>query len=295
MGSLILQAPPAIQVACFAIPHAQAVSGTVQSVCRVEGPPECLAVMIELLRPFYLVHPGPHRAEVQCKLMRLESFYAFEAGGVCHFGSCLEVTRFCEWWMVACSLSRRLDLCQIHGAAVADERGAILMPGRSGCGKTTLTLGLYNFKTSSGRLLPLCDDVILLERTGRLVRPFKRCFHIDRATLEIIERLGLGDLLTLDPLPEGFCRPEVWSDPRIPRLLIFPEYCPGAALHLERLRPARAWMMLVNHLIASPDLGGTTPHFETLSALINSVEIYRMVHSDLAVTAAALDKLLSTG
>lgn len=289
MGSLILQATPATQAA-FAIAP---VSGTAQFICQVEGPPECLAVMIELLRPFYLTHPSPP-AEVQCRLMRLESFYAFEAEGVCHFGSCLEVVRFCEWWMVACSLSRRLD-CQIHGAAVADERGAILMPGRSGCGKTTLTLGLYSFKTSSGRLLPLCDDVILLERSGRSVRPFERCFHIDPTTLEIIERLGLGDLLTLDPLPEGFCRPKVWSDIRIPRLLVFPEYRPGAALHLERLRPAQAWMMLVNHLIASPDLGGTVPHFETLSALINSVETYRMVHSDLAVTAAALDRLLTTG
>jgi hypothetical protein len=80
----------------------------------------------------------------------------------------------------------------LHASAVADERGAVVLAGRSGAGKTTLALELCR---RGARFL--ADDVLVLEQTGQEIQghpgsPVAGLAHEEARRLHGLG-LGMGD------------------------------------------------------------------------------------------------------
>ncbi len=258
----------------------------------IEGPIECMALLERLLHPFWVSQTPPNFLEVIIGLER-ETYYA-QTPTLCHWGNCTEIIQFCEWWLFAEAVAAHTDGCQLHGGAVANEHGVVLLLAPSGYGKTTLTLALM-----ARGFVSYTDDIILLDPHTLEVQPFPRCFHVDAGTIRVIQQLSskegyeipsLDCLEMENTLSETFYRPRQWGISKVPCLVVFPEYRPGEALCLKRLRPAQTWMLLVNNLLVSAEK--TSSQFGILRALVDGVQAYQMTHSNLDETITALERLL---
>jgi hypothetical protein len=258
----------------------------------IKGPVECLALLEKLLHPFWVV--SRHAESFEIFIKRERETYYLQTPTLCHWGSCTEIVQFCEWWLFAEAVAAHTDGCQLHGGAVANEHGAILLLAPSGHGKTTLTLALM-----ARGFTPFTDDIILLDPHTLAVQPFPRCFHVDAGTTQVIQQLSCKEgyhmpslecLEVENTLEEALHRPLQWGTPQVPSLIVFPEYRPGAALYLKRLRPAQTWMLLINNLMVLP--AEAPSRFGTLRALVDRVQAYQMVHSNLDETITALEQLL---
>jgi hypothetical protein len=258
----------------------------------IEGPVECLALLEKLLHPFWAASKEAESFEIF--IQREQETYYVQTPTLCHWGNCTEIVQFCEWWLFAEAVAADTAGCQLHGGAVAHEQGAILLLAPSGHGKTTLTLALM-----AHGFTPFTDDIILLDPHTLAIQPFPRCFHVDAGTTQVIQQLSAKEgyrwpsleyLEAENALAEALYRPRQWGIPQVPCLIVFPEYRPGAALHLERLRPAQTWMLLINNLIVPP--ADAPSRFGTLRALVDRVQAYQMVHSDLDETITALERLI---
>ena len=123
-------------------------------------------------------------------------------------------------------------LAVLHAAAVADVRGALVLPGENGAGKSTLTAALV-----ARGLGYLSDDCVPIDGRGLVLPvPFALC-HKDRS--------GPRLRLTYEPPPA----PQAPAAP--PRLFLFPRFrteCRPEARRLtppealERLVAGRAWL-----------------------------------------------------
>jgi hypothetical protein len=88
--------------------------------------------------------------------------------------------------MVHALLARLLDqgIYVVHAGAVVFRGGALALAGRSGQGKTTLTLGLLR-----RGLGLLSDEFAVVEPTERRLLPYHRSLHVRPGTPELIPEL----------------------------------------------------------------------------------------------------------
>lgn len=132
-----------------------------------------------------------------------------------------------------------------HAAAIGRETGAILMPGLSGVGKSTLTAYL-----SARGWLYGGDDIVGLAQNNVdgahcLVLPFCSAISVKEASVPLLEPeyKGLRELpsITYDKKHARFpIVPAAWqmaSDigPREIKAIVFPHYAPGAAVDVTTL------------------------------------------------------------
>lgn len=163
--------------------------------------------------------------------------------------------------LVLDQLARR-DVIGTHAGVVAIDGWAVLLAGRSGRGKSTLTLGLLR------RGAAFLTDELALITPEETVLPYPRALHVRPATLALLPELGfledrprhdLGDgsewSVTLDDLDRAF----------------------GA-----RLAPATPLAAIVL-IAADPDPGRRQPTIEPVPAAVASLELIR------GTPAAALD------
>jgi hypothetical protein len=89
--------------------------------------------------------------------------------------------------LVHALLARLLSqgLYAIHAGAAVYRGGALMLAGRSGQGKTTLTLGLLR-----RGLGLLSDEFAVVEPVARQVVPYHRSLHVRPGTLDLIPELG---------------------------------------------------------------------------------------------------------
>jgi hypothetical protein len=74
----------------------------------------------------------------------------------------------------------------VHASAICAGNSATLLVGRSGAGKTTLSLAL-----ARRGLAVATDDVALVEPETLNVFPIPRCFHLDDQSVTLLEADGL--------------------------------------------------------------------------------------------------------
>jgi hypothetical protein len=88
--------------------------------------------------------------------------------------------------MVHALLARLLaqGMYAIHAGAVVGRGAALALVGRSGQGKTTLTLGLL--RRGMGLL---SDELTVVEPSARLIVPYRRSLHLRPRTLDLIPEL----------------------------------------------------------------------------------------------------------
>ena len=190
-----------------------------------------------------------------------------------------------------------LGIYAVHAGAVADERGALVIAGRSGQGKTTLVLGLL----SRGFRL-LSDELALFDPARRRVMAYRRSVHVRPGTIPL-----LPDLAVLEGRPRGelgggsewAVRPEEISAilgggpvdlPAAADIgaVILLDGAPdgGSAPRLEPVSPAVAALELLRGTwAASVDFGGT---LDALSTVISGVPCARLRVGDLAATLDAI-------
>ena len=79
----------------------------------------------------------------------------------------------------------RQGLLAVHAGAVSGPRGAVVVAGRSGQGKSTLVLGLV--RRGFGLL---SDELAILDPSDGRVHPYGRAIHVRPATLGLIPELA---------------------------------------------------------------------------------------------------------
>ncbi len=187
-----------------------------------------------------------------------------------------------------------------HAAAVTRGNGAVVLPGRSGAGKTTLSA---HFEHAGGVCL---SDETACVCPDRTVEGFRRPFNVKPHGLHLFSRLAggaldgapeaLGNVSSLagpagtlvsfgHPLP----RPAPIARPRL-CALVFPRYVAGAALQSNRLGAAPAALQLMGHLLNARNLEGHG--FESVARLARQVPAYQLEYGEADAAVTWLERLL---
>lgn len=127
------------------------------------------------------------------------------------------------------------DWIFVHAGAVAHCGRALILPGRSFSGKTTLVLALVRAGASY-----YSDDYALIDRDGR-VHPYPKPLSIrDHAAVQIDHGVeSLGGIAGADPLPIG--------------AVVFTEYRSGARWDPRELTPGQGALALFDNTLAAQD------------------------------------------
>lgn len=186
-------------------------------------------------------------------------------------------------------------LCLIHGAAVAGDGGAILLPGRSGSGKSTLSASL----TARG-FDHLSDDMIPLAAPDGAVMRWPIPASVKAGAWPVLTPLfpALADAPVFRSEGKtvkfltGLSRS--WHDRRVPsRIMIFPTFMPDAAGSLRRLTP----MESLERLMADNVWLGRPVQVPTLKAFLGWLErmpAYAVSYSSLETAWALIDRALAS-
>jgi HprK-related kinase A len=200
-----------------------------------------------------------------------------------------------EWSMNWCVASRANWFLMLHGAVLAREEGAIVMPGVPGAGKSTLTAYLMH---RGWRLFS--DEFTLLAPDRLEVTPFPRLIPLKNESIEVIgaavpeAEFGpqipgtrKGRVCHVKPPQDALRR---MSETAEPRLVVFPRYQAGAATTLSDVPKSACFAELTQNAFNYVLLGQQA--FEALAALTDRVRAFRLVYSDLAEANAVLQDAL---
>jgi hypothetical protein len=171
----------------------------------------------------------------------------------------------------------------IHAGAVVTGDVAIVLPGRSGAGKTTLV----GYLVDNG-FAYLSDEVAAVDlRTGMLL-PFPKPLTIKDDARRLFERVmprlalsGYGDGPDGD-YPRAYALPDAGQAGRSHTgigLVVFPGYAPGAETRLCYVPGAEAALELIRHSANFEKLGG--PALSLVSRIVNRTPCCRLVYSRL--------------
>jgi hypothetical protein len=194
-----------------------------------------------------------------------------------------------EWHVCDQAIARRQELLHVHGAAVCSERAAVLLPGKSGIGKTTFALAitLRARGNGDGRVRLLSDDVVFLQTDTWQPQSFARAFHIHDDALPRLAPLGLH-WTPEDHIGGHLCSTVLGDWDRTPgpplRYVVFPHLVPDEPVSLERISEAEATVELMRcskNLRSFPRFG-----LELIPRLLSQVECYILKRNDDLVGAA---------
>jgi hypothetical protein len=203
------------------------------------------------------------------------------------FGDCLAGVEAA----IAADLSRsRNGLHVIHGAVVYGPGGDILLSGRSGAGKTTLSLALAARGLRVGG-----DDIAVLDPSSNLLEPVPRCFHLDEQSVALLDRMGLA--LPEEAVREQFVTPQLLGVAR-PR-----PACIRFAFLLESERAATPTLVpqtqaeLASALLKQTGRGHFTDieGVRAIARLTGRCRGYRAWSADLGATADAVLRIARGG
>ena len=164
-----------------------AIAGYVQLLCGQFGTkPARDAVELEVAAGpgGWIIHQGGERAVLR----------RTEQGAARHI----------EWRLVGIAARAERRLIHWHAAALVRGEHTLLLPGKSGVGKSTLALAL----SLQGFEL-LGEDVVFMDADNGVIHPFPRAPRVDDASLGRLEGLGLeydpakrvGNLLPVSVVP----------------------------------------------------------------------------------------------
>lgn len=204
----------------------------------------------------------------------------------------LDAVSYVEWHMCGQAIERRPDLVHVHGAALAGPWGSVLLPGRSGVGKTSLALAL-----ALRGLRLLADDVVFLHPATWRPEPFPRSFPLPSDALSRLAELGLRDG-PRHRLGAYLCATILAPWDRAPgppvRYLVFPRSEPRERPALEPLTHAEAAVELMRYsrnLRRFPRFG-----LDLLPGLLAHTECYVLRRNDdLAAAAELVFRLVAEG
>jgi len=155
----------------------------------------------------------------------------------------------------------------LHGACVVDPLGgAVLLPGGTGAGKSTLTAACV-----TAGLTYLSDELAAIDGGAGTITPYTKPLALDGERLVPASSLG-----------------PVASMPVAPAALVFPRYDPGARLDEVRLDSAWALLALAAHATNLRLLGG--PALAWLAGLALACPARQLTHGDANEAVAAVER-----
>jgi hypothetical protein len=194
-----------------------------------------------------------------------------------------------EFHLCETAIERRQDLIHVHSAALATPTGSLLLPGKSGIGKTTFALALALSGRPRGHRL-LSDDVVFVHPQTLQPECFPRQFHVHEDALPRLTPLGLR-YAPEDHIGAHLCSTVLGPWDRSPgppvRWIVFARLAPGEPFSLEEISKAEAAVELMRF---SKNLRrGARGGLDVVPRLVDEAACYRMTRNDdLAAAAAAL-------
>ena len=169
------------------------------------------------------------------------------------------------------ALAERLALSRpvlrtLHAGGVVGARGALLLPGDGGSGKSTLTVAL-----ARAGLRVLGDDAVLLHAESGVVHPFRRLLKLLPASCRALAlEAAPGPLTDLWP-DASFFHPgalgTTWADPAPVAAVVFPRWDPAArGVALRPLAGGEVIKRLLAQLLLPP--GGGAADFDLLARAV---------------------------
>lgn len=182
----------------------------------------------------------------------------------------------------------------LHAAVVVHDGRAILMPARSGDGKSTLTAALVAAGFRYGT-----DDLAILTPPPLQVRAVPEAIGLKEGSWQpLAERLPT--LRERDVHMRSDRRRIRYFVPPVERIapsgesyptaaLLFPTYVRGASMSCDRIRPGEALLRLTQ---AGYDARLSAPVVEALTEWIGGVPAYALRYADLDEAVAAVGKIV---
>ena len=199
-----------------------------------------------------------------------------------------------EWGMNWCIYNHAHYLLIMHGAVLERNGNAIILPAPSGSGKSTLCAGMMHrgwrllsdelilINPDNGLVLPLCRPVSLKNQSISVIKAFTP----DSAMTTPIADTNKGTVALMRPAAESVARAH---EPAPIRWAIFPRYIPGSATQLTGVAKADTFMALVDNAFNYSLLAERG--FETLAAVVDGLDGYRLEYSDMEHAIATLNQL----
>jgi HprK-related kinase A len=182
----------------------------------------------------------------------------------------------------------------LHAAVIERDGRAVLLPGPSGVGKSTLCTALI---ARGWRLLT--DEIAMVRPQGGQVVPHPRPISLKNEAIGIAAK-ALPDAYLSEPFVNptkgavAFMRPptpaiEKAGEMADPALVVFPRYRPGATVEVEPIEKAQAFMRLVASSANYFTL--LESGFETLANLVESCDHYALSYQSLDDAVAVVESL----
>jgi hypothetical protein len=270
--------------------------------CSVTAPPAALAWLGDIYTAFSGPSPEPVGYSVRLEPDGAGWMLADSAGLAEHHSDDLGAVRALTERIAEVVPARLAEqgVYAIHAAALRHGEGALILPGASGAGKTTLALGLL------GRGLQLLSDELALTLPdARTIAPYRRTPQLRPGTPELFA--GLGFLLEREPADLGAGRK--W--PLLPdeleqtfpgclgeaaplrHIVLLGEVHEGASM-LEPVATGIAAVELARMTAATAGSPGLKPVLERMARLVEGCRIARLrrgsLESSLDAVAAWLQE-----
>ncbi|MCQ3938717.1 MAG: hypothetical protein DPW18_16970 [Chloroflexi bacterium] len=182
-----------------------------------------------------------------------------------------------------------------HAAALAYQGQGVILCGKSGSGKSTLAAWL----TADG-MQYLTDEVISLPLESEEIGGFCRSVILKKNSAFIWQRLltngNAKDILHFEDggawIPPALLNASAVRANVAPRILLFPQYVPGAQFHTQKLTPADALFRLLQTLVNARNFadGGMT----AAARLARQSAAYTLTYSDIESAARWITQTAST-
>jgi HprK-related kinase A len=202
-----------------------------------------------------------------------------------------------EWTLNWCVSHRAHGYLIIHAAVLEKHGRAVILPAPPGSGKSTLTAALLGHgwrllsdemtlvRLDDGVLVPLPRPVSLKNASIDIIRAFRSDAVLSRP----VEETTKGTIAHLKAPRDSIARA---AEPARPARIVFPQWEAGAAIRLEPLPKARAFMQVADNCFNYQVLGARG--FAALGALIDASDAYTFHYSSL-LDAIALFEHLALG
>jgi HprK-related kinase A len=199
-----------------------------------------------------------------------------------------------EWAVNWCVFTRPNQYLLLHSAVVERDGRALLLPGKPGTGKSTLTAGLI-----FGGWRLLSDEIGIVPPGTRRLLPLPRPVGLKDASIDIVRMLSPD--ATLGPASFGtrkgtvaHLRPPAGSvrrdkEPAEAHWIVFPQFEYGAGTEVRRISRPDALLRVGAEGFNYSILGAVG--FETLAGLVEGCECYELRFGDLQQAIASVDDI----
>jgi HprK-related kinase A len=190
-----------------------------------------------------------------------------------------------EWGMNWCVAQRPLGWLVMHGAVLARDGAAVVMPGFPGAGKSTLCASLAFIE--GWRLLS--DELTLLDPADGLLVPHPRPISLKNGSIDVVAgfpgaRLGPTYHDTRKGSITHAAFPRISLDAAAQRAratwIVFPRFEAGTTLQVTRISRVEAFTLISEQSFNRERMGA--PGFDALCAMLDHVSCHELVFGSTA-------------